>query len=292
MAILIPSMDKINLFERKQTEAEVFVINKLSKLLDDTHEIFYRPFYNGDRPTIVIVKRNHYIYILEVCDININEYDFIDNQFISKADCKITYAPFDKVTTYKNNIYDLHLYSFDIAKKEDSKVYGIVSCGVYFHNTNQIEMFNINKNINSENITNYIQRLFKDNIDDHFNSLRHKSSNKYFLDSLYEDIKRLLNPPEHIAELGINIEYGEKQKEIINYSKRNELVVKGGMGTGKTLVLAKCAVQEHKKTSDCVLILTYNIALRNLIHEKINDIKENFMWDNFYITHYLSLIHI
>lgn len=292
MAKLIPSVDKIKLFKRKPTEAEVFILNKLSKLLDDTHEIFYRPFYNGDRPTIIIVKKNYYIYILEVCDININEYDFIDNQFISKADRKITYAPFDKVTTYKNNIYDLHLYSFDIAKKENSKAYGIVYCGVYFHNINQIDMYHININISDENISDYIARLYVNNFGEHFNALRHKSRNKYFIDSLYKDISRLLNPPEHIAELGIDIGYGEKQREIINYNKRNELVVKGGMGTGKTSVLAKCAVQEHKKTNDCVLILTYNIALRNLIHEKINNIKEHFMWDNFHITHYHEFIKI
>lgn len=292
MATLIPSIDKIKLFEQKPTKAEVFVLNTLLRLLDDTHEIFYRPFYNGDRPTIIIVKKNYYIYILEICDINIDEYDFIDNQFISKTDSQITYAPFDKVTTYKNNIYNLHLYSFDVAKRENSKAYGIVSCGVYFHNINQIDMFNINKNISDKNISDFVARIFINNFSEHFNSLKNKPKNIYFLDSLYKDISRLLNPPEHIAELGINIDYDEKQQEIINYNKRNELVVKGGMGTGKTRVLARCAVSANKQTKEPVLILTYNIALRNLIHEKINEIKENFAWNDFYIVHYHEFIKI
>lgn len=280
------------MFEQKPTKAEVFVLNTLLKLLDDTHEIFYRPFYNGDRPTIIIVKKKYYIYILEICDINIDEYDFIDNQFISKTDSKISYAPFDKVTTYKNNIYNLHLYSFDVAKKECDEVYGIVYCGVYFHNINQIDMYHININISDENISDYIARLYVNNFGEHFNALRHKSRNKYFIDSLYKDISRLLNPPEHVAELGINIKYDEKQQEIINYNKRNELVVKGGMGTGKTSVLARCAVSANKQTKEPILILTYNIALRNLIHEKINEIKENFEWNDFYITHYHEFIKI
>jgi superfamily I DNA/RNA helicase len=34
------------------------------------------------------------------------------------------------------------------------------------------------------------------------------------------------------------------------------------------------------------LILTFNLSLKNYIHDRINDVRENFYWDNFYITNY------
>lgn len=153
-------------------------------------------------------------------------------------------------------------------------------------------MYNITIKIGDKNINDFVAKIFINKFSEHFNLLKNKPKNIYFLDSLYKDISRLLNPPEHIAELGINISYDEKQQAIINYNKRNELVVKGGMGTGKTSVLARCAVSANKQTKGPILILTYNIALRNLIHEKINEIRENFAWNDFYITHYHEFIKI
>jgi superfamily I DNA/RNA helicase len=62
--------------------------------------------------------------------------------------------------------------------------------------------------------------------------------------------------------------------------------IKGVAGCGKTLVLAKRAVNAHLRTNKRVLILTYNIALLNYIKDRINDVRENFYWNNFYITNY------
>ena len=39
-----------------------------------------------------------------------------------------------------------------------------------------------------------------------------------------------------------------------------------------------------------VLILTYNISLKQYIHDKISDVREDFRWDNFYIVNYHQFI--
>ena len=51
-------------------------------------------------------------------------------------------------------------------------------------------------------------------------------------------------------------------------------------------MLAKRAVNAHKRTADQILILTYNLSLKNYIHDRISEVREEFNWNNFYITNY------
>lgn len=50
--------------------------------------------------------------------------------------------------------------------------------------------------------------------------------------------------------------------------------------------MAQMVVNAYKKTQKRVLILTFNITLRNYIKDKINRIREEFPWDYFDINHY------
>ena len=50
-------------------------------------------------------------------------------------------------------------------------------------------------------------------------------------------------------------------------------------GAGKTYVLAKRAVNEYVRTRRPVLVLTYNITLKNYIHDRISEVRETFDWE-------------
>ena len=104
-------------------------------------------------------------------------------------------------------------------------------------------------------------------------------------ESIYKEFLRYLQPPIHVLEMGKVINYTNEQKELIK-SKAGFQKIKGVAGSGKTAILAKRAVNAHKRHGERVLILTYNITLLNYIHEKISDIKEEFSWDQFYIINY------
>ena len=100
-----------------------------------------------------------------------------------------------------------------------------------------------------------------------------------FSDSLYESITHFLLPTTHQAECGKHIDYLKKQKQIIQRNDRNEFVVEGVEGSGKTTVLARRAVQEYLKWKNDeyepqILILTYNITLTNFIRDKINQVQD------------------
>lgn len=69
-------------------------------------------------------------------------------------------------------------------------------------------------------------------------------------------------------------------------SRPIEQKLRGVAGSGKTTILAKRAVNASLKTRSRVLVLTYNITLKNYIHDKISEVKEDFGWDRFYIVHY------
>ena len=67
---------------------------------------------------------------------------------------------------------------------------------------------------------------------------------------------------------GKHFKYTKKQLQL-SESKPGEQKIKGIVGAGKTIVLAKRAVNAHKRTDEKVLILTYNISLKNYIHVSI-----------------------
>src|SRR5690606_12653358 len=102
-----------------------------------------------------------------------------------------------------------------------------------------------------------------------------------------------LNPPYHFKEqVEKEIPYTKKQLEIIyGGNEKKEQRIKGVVGSGKTTVLAARAVQAVKRTDEEVLILTYNITLKNYIKDKISKVRENFNWKNFIILNYHLFIN-
>lgn len=67
-------------------------------------------------------------------------------------------------------------------------------------------------------------------------------------------------------------------------------------GSGKTTVLAARAVQAYKRAlsrnnTPRILILTYNITLKNFIHDKLNRVDETFPLESFIIINYHQFIN-
>lgn len=92
--------------------------------------------------------------------------------------------------------------------------------------------------------------------------------------------------------------YSKKQDELIfDKEKRLQWRVKGVVGSGKTTLLAAKAVQSYKEliangiANPKILILTFNITLKNFIHDKINQVREEFDWNSFTILNYHEFIN-
>lgn len=305
MATLIPSYEKILSLKVKPEEGELHLLKFLDSELDESFEVYFNPFMNGDRPDIVVMKKGQGILIIEVKDYDLNSYELDDrkNWKVRNQSFNIK-SPIQQALKYKDNLFELHIENLLEKKIKDIRHFNIVSCAVYFHNANSdkindflIEPFKHDKGYLTFLKYN-IDLIGRDNLNEFdFNKIlknRYLKSERpsfLFTDDIHKSFKRFLKPPIHLIEQGEDIRYSPKQLEIIYDSTRKEQRIKGVVGSGKTTVLAARAVQAHKRTNGNVLILTYNITLRNYIKDKISQVREEFPWENFVISNYHLFIN-
>ena len=296
MAILNPSIEVIKRQKVKPTEGELTLLNYLVANLDNSIEIFFQPFLNGDFPDIILMKRGYGVLIIEVKDWNLQSYRLDKNGswHIQKDDTKIQ-SPFKQVREYKYNLFTLHSEELFNQQISNPNLWNIVKCAVYFHNATEKDLskFLFDGVVDSkydEFINGYFyfgnDSLNKNKLNEMLIWSSLNNQNNHFDSDIYNSFYRYFQAPLHKIEEGININYTKEQQELIRSEVRPRRKVKGVAGSGKTLVLAKRAVNAHKRTGSRVLILTYNISLKNYIRDRISDVREEFYWNNFYITNY------
>ena len=143
---------------------------------------------------------------------------------------------------------------------------------IYFCNTSQEEtnrFCNQKECISSTHEIKYFGIFGRDGLtqkalNDYFKLTNFTKPNSAFTDELYHDLQRYLKPPHHDIEEGIDIHYTKEQSSLIVSSPHARRKIKGTAGCGKTLVLAKRAVNAYIRTQRPILILTFNLALKNL----------------------------
>lgn len=331
MAQFIPSIDKIKQFRVQPTEGEWHLLHFLECTLDDSFEVYFNPFLNGDRPDVVIMRQGGGVMIIEVKDWDLDLYKLDEKKHWhlkypknnSEATAYIK-SPIDQAIQYKENLYNLHVEHLLEKNILNSKLWSIVVCGVYFHNASQSQVENLlvtqYQDKRYQKFINNIVLLGRDSLNgDNFNEILGKfyiKSNmpsKLFSEEIYQSIHRLLIPPLHLQNQGRYISrydarlkkqspqllmYSKKQDELIyDKDKRQQWRVKGVVGSGKTTLMAAKAVQaykeliEHGVSQPQILILTFNITLKNFIHDKIQQVHEEFDWGAFTILNYHQFIN-
>ena len=298
MAALHPDIETIAASKVPPTAGELRLLKYLTDNLGNEYEVFYQPFLNGDNPDIVLMRKGSGVIIFEVKDWDLSKY-YIDQNTNWRLleNNAILKSPLKQVTEYKDNLYNLHIDTLLEKKITNTGVLNIVQCALYFHlaSEEQLKIF-LATGFQADQYRKYRQAVQRVHLLGHDSlnktsleelierSLLHKT-NPLFTEVLYQSFKRYLKPPFHKLEEGIEIRYTAEQFEII-HSKASRQKIKGLAGSGKTLVLAKRAVNAHKRTGSKVLILTFNLTLKNYIHDRISDVRENFQWNFFYITNY------
>jgi hypothetical protein len=299
MAILSPKIDVIKRQKVQPTEGEWTLLRFLLKLLDDTYEIYFQPYLNGDNPDFAIMRKGSGVLIIEVKDWNLSHY-YCDEKTkwrLLKNDTLLK-SPLSQVENYKKNLFELHLEELYQRSIKSKNNWATVNCAIYFHNATERELTNFllgnfqdKKYEKYRKSVSYFGLLGCDSLNSQkLNSLLSKfwlnRKSYYFDKTLYNSFHRYLKAPIHQMNDGIVIHYTKEQKELIRSEIRPRRKIKGVAGSGKTLVLAKRAVNAHIRTGGRILILTYNLSLKNYIHDRISDVREEFYWSSFYITNY------
>ena len=289
--ILTPSMYEILNAAVKPTDGEEELLRKL-ELLDDSYEVFFQSYLNGCNPDIIILKRYHGAFIIEVKDWNLNNYSYIaDNNsfghlFLNKNKSMIK-TPFEQVSYYKKMMYNLYSDVIVSRNIENKKLYGKVKTSVYFYNSSE-------SNAKYKFRTNYYDMKFvsiwgrDSNIIEQIQ--KNLRRNNEFTNKIYNEFKRILTPIYHKANEGRNIILSKRQLELSKSIPNKKMKIKGVAGSGKSTILAHRAVNIVKRTNGRVLILTYNITLRNYLRDKISAVREGFAWEKFDIIHYHAFI--
>lgn len=294
MAILYPDIEVIKKLNPYPTDGELALINKLSRELDDSYNIYFQPFLDGDNPDIVVLKETGGVFIIEVKDWSLESYKYnsIEGKYggfyLAKDMCRVG-NPFQQVTRYKDDIFGMHIEELFMKKEKNRSIFGkLVKVGVYFHKANEY-------NVKNKFYTNLrdVKFISKWGYDSDISSEIRKSLDAdciYMNSKLYSEFHRLFQPAFHSLGDGEHMDLTDRQKEL-SISKENcDVKIKGVAGSGKTLVLANRAVSATKRTGNRVLILTYNITLRNYIKDRISKVREEFNWDRFVISNYHSFI--
>lgn len=289
MAILIPERAIIEQQRVSPTSGEITLINFLESILNDEYEIYYQPYLNGKNPDIILMRKGGGVLIIEVKDWNLAHY-YIDNSGnwrLRENDAYIT-SPFHQVEIYKNKLQNMN-YRFLYENFFNQNIYGVIRTAVYFHCESRENVLSFVNN----NIGKYVKIIGRDSLNfQFFNNLLSSTyiskNSKYFNDELYKSIKRYLKPTFHQLEISQEVTYTQEQEVLSKSENGKRQKIKGSAGSGKTLVLAKRAVNAHVRTQEQVLVLTFNISLANYIHDQISKVRASFAWKNFYITNYHS----
>lgn len=313
MAIFYPSITDILRFSVKPTDGELAMLRFLEGNLDNNYEVYFNPYLNGDRPDIIILRKGHGALIIEVKDWKLKNFSvegnkkwhYIDPQTGSKSVVK---SPLDQVYKYKENLFDLHIDNLLNLKIQDIRNFNMVGCVLYFHKASiedikatMVTPFKEDKKYQTFLRYN-IELLGWDSLNTKdFDSMLSKFylnsswKSKLFTDEIYANFKRILTPTLHMVNDGCPISYDKRQTEIITRPVQM-MRVKGVFGSGKTTVLAARAVYVYKrlcksKARPKILILTFNLTLKNFIHDKIMQVQQEFVVQDFVIINYHQFIN-
>ncbi|HOG35373.1 MAG TPA: NERD domain-containing protein, partial [Petrotogaceae bacterium] len=186
------------------TEGEVELLNFLENNLDDSYEIYYKPWINDLHPDIMIMKKDTGVIVIEVKDWDLNDY-FVkkENEKVSwylKKDSMKVLSPFEQVKKIKDCFYEGEIKDLRSKKAKNQSFYGIVKTLVYFKNVTKDELISFGQgclafknNLVCEGGDKYRNAITQDMLNASYlekilNSL-HFKLNKLFDKELYESFR-------------------------------------------------------------------------------------------------------
>lgn len=110
MAILIPSFEEITTLKVRPEEGELHILKFIANNLDNSFEIYFNPYMNGDRPDIVLMRKGYGVMIIEVKDYELDSYELDErkNWRVKNQSFNIK-SPISQALKYKNNLFELHI---------------------------------------------------------------------------------------------------------------------------------------------------------------------------------------
>lgn len=133
MAIITPTLDEILQGNDRPSDGELLLLELLIKNLDESYEVYFHPFINGDRFDIVLMRKNYGVLIIEEKDWRLKNFEIINaNVWKAIEDGRNIKSPFAQVHEYKQNFYELHIPELYEKKLLNYAHIGIINSAVFF----------------------------------------------------------------------------------------------------------------------------------------------------------------
>jgi hypothetical protein len=256
-------LDEMNL-RRDSTNGQRSLVELVAKQCDDTnHFVLFRPNLMGDTPDMIILKPEHKALVIQVCDLREN--------VIKVA---------DYVESIKHNLYGLHAQHLMAQKLHDRRAYGAVRTVLFFPNIRSEDIAEIRQVLTDADAQKYqyVTCLCPES------HILFSYSN--FMDAdVYGELVNLLRPAaSRHNTCNISLDKYQREMAVSEYFCKKK--ISGVVGSGKTTVLVARAISAFKRTHKQVLILTYNITLRNYIEHIIFSQFGPFTRNQFYVVNF------
>ena len=291
MAIFYPSIEEIHKdVMEKHTPGEIALLNELKRLPNDFY-VYYQPHINYAHPDIIILHKTGGALIIEVKDWDLSSYSYypggVDDDYgylkVQDESGRIT-TPFYQVQKYKDEFFrtlcpELATESMRLGSR-GRNVYGVIKTGVYFHNASSnavVKLFLESGQLSQrdgikryKSYTSYWCREDLSGISSNISLLM--QPHPYFSQMLFKSMRAFLVPSDAWLEQTVPFDLSRldpHQKALAQCEPGSWIRIKGTAGSGKTLVIAQKAINAYRQKKTPVLILTYNITLRNYIRDRI-----------------------
>lgn len=248
--------------------------NKLREFGGTSYDVYFRPNINCDVVDFVLISKSKGILLINVCN-----------------DISLFEEEYRRVEKIKEYLFCVHLKSIKVDTILNSKTYNCVKTALYFPNNSSKEVEERINEVNNKLNANHKQ---KDNFA-YFLRFTNESDLKKELNGIYtsafkydyyDEFVNLISTGWHSYNDGdLNFHLSLRQKDIVRHKGRR-LRVKGVAGSGKTQVVANRAVEQHIKTGERVLIITFNLSLIQYIRMRINQVPADFSPYMFEIINY------
>lgn len=326
MAQVTPSFEDIARLRQPATPGELHLLYWLEAQHDAGTQVFFQPCINGDRPDIVLMHRERGLLIIEVKDWDLAHYCVDADNRWSLRHRVHPYAlrsPAAQAFHYKQTFFKMHVNGLLERAARDKRFYGLIHVLVYLHGPDRVAVEHfyapahdaLRQQLADNALAFREKRIEQAEFERRLEALNRKRGrldrdmkmtvtadqlrwkmrfpargpSELFTDDIHAEFLRLLMPPFHYAHQGREIAYTPRQTAL-SQSRPGRAKIRGLAGSGKTTVLARRAVKAHARHGGDVLLLTFNLTLRMYIHDRISEVRSDFSWSRFQLSHYHGFI--
>lgn len=284
---------KINkLIHPKATNLTQYLI----ELLNDDDLIFYDTTIEGEKIDILILRPNCGIFIIQVFDYDITDFLVFKNaesksHLLLSGDEEMC-LPINVLKQLKDSLIKLHIKHTSTERLNNRHYWNIIKTIGFFpqNTTNEVDNFFARNEIKHEYEICIGNDITQTELKKVLKGLFFFQSNRSFTSACKNDFIQIISPGWHSYREGIQLNLTNDQKRLSKSTEGIKQKIKGIAGSGKTEVLVNRAVKAQERTGKEVLILTYNLSLRNYIRQRLSQVRADFSWDKFYITNYHQFI--